>query len=162
MTNAPRWWPSGDTRSVENRWKKNKLVHKPINFSSHIATTAAQRPMPTARAEIEISRGVAVKSPRWWRESGTDDRDSGIDAGSDQPELRGGGALPRMPLTSVKMQDGNRRGIEMLRIKRIRGGKNGKAWKERIGRENGLETGPVNGTASRDDEPRGPEDRPRR
>src|SRR6478609_4728462 len=90
MTNGPRWWPSGDTRSVENRWKKNKLVHKPINFSSHVATTAAQRPMPTARAEIEISRGVAVKSPRWWRESGTDDLDSDIDEGSEQPELRGG------------------------------------------------------------------------
>ena len=34
ITHGPSVWPSGVTSAVEMRWKKNRLVNKPISFSS--------------------------------------------------------------------------------------------------------------------------------
>lgn len=80
---------------------------------------------------------------------------------AEQLALRSGDALSRMPLDSVKMQEGNPPESKQLQIKRSEGRK---GWMGRKGlgaAGDGL-NGPVNGTAWRGDEPREREDRPRR
>src|SRR5258708_34671982 len=63
MLQAPGGFPAGETRAVPQRGKKNRLVKRPISFSSPNATNALTAPMITARREMEIERGVMVKSP---------------------------------------------------------------------------------------------------
>ena len=51
------------TSAVPQRWKKKRLVKRPISFSRARATTALRAPMTMAIRAMKIRRGEAVKSP---------------------------------------------------------------------------------------------------
>ena len=54
---------AGETIAVLHRWKKKRLVNRPINFRSAQAIPALTNPIPIASPEMVMARGVVVKSP---------------------------------------------------------------------------------------------------
>src|SRR5215472_3542382 len=62
--NRPSELVAGEAKAVSQRWKKKRLVNKPMSLRSAEATTAPSRPIPTATREIGRTRAVVVKSPR--------------------------------------------------------------------------------------------------
>ena len=64
ITQAPKPWPAGDMKAVENFWKKNRLVKKWMACSSTQAVALLRAPTTAARLEIRISRAWPSKSRR--------------------------------------------------------------------------------------------------
>ena len=63
---APSVWAAGETAAVDQRWKKNRFVNRPMSRSSASATKALTAPTTIASSEIGMTRRLVVKSPTFW------------------------------------------------------------------------------------------------
>src|SRR3954466_14006868 len=63
---APSVWVAGEAATVDQRWKKNRFVNRPMRQSSASATKALTAPTTSASGEIGMYLRLVVKSPTFW------------------------------------------------------------------------------------------------
>src|SRR5882724_10554502 len=61
---SPRWWPAGETSATSQRWKKKRLVKRPISRRSARATNALGIAIATAISEIGTRRERGREVPQ--------------------------------------------------------------------------------------------------